>query len=110
MSDVREADIQKAVVDRWRTIGLPGTFIGAIPNQRAFGQPGLTAGLPDLILIGPPRLHGYLELKTTTGKLSGPQREFQSLCIARGIPFYVTYGLDQAIALIEDLGIVRRAA
>jgi hypothetical protein len=88
---------------------VTGTLVAAIPNMFAHGQPGLTKGLPDLILIAP-KLHGYLELKTETGKLSEPQRDFQSLCISRGIPFYVTYGLEQPIRLLEELGIVRRAA
>ncbi|MBO0141483.1 VRR-NUC domain-containing protein [Agrobacterium sp. Ap1] len=109
MRKLRESDIQKAVMDAWRQMGFPGTFVGAIPNAGAFGQPGLTKGLPDLILIAP-KLHGYLELKTETGKLSGPQQDFQSLCIARGIPFYVTYGRDEPIRLLEELGIVRKAA
>jgi hypothetical protein len=108
MRKMRESDIQKAVMDCWRKMGFPGTFIGAIPNQNAFGQAGLTKGLPDLILIGP-KLHGYLELKTDVGKLSGPQQEFKSLCIAAGIPFFVTYGRDQPITLLEELGIVRKS-
>lgn len=109
MRKLRESDIQKAVMDAWRKIGMPGTFVGAIPNAGAFGQPGLTKGLPDLILIAP-KLHGYLELKTEVGKLSSFQQDFQSLCIASGIPFYVTYGLDQALQLLTELGIVRKAA
>ncbi len=106
---MKESQIHKAVVAHWKALALPGTLVATIPNMGAMGQHGLTKGLPDLILIGP-SLHGYLELKTETGKLTGPQRDFQSICIARGIPFYVTYGRDQPIQLLEELGLVRRAA
>lgn len=106
---MKESQIHKAVVSHWKALGLPGTMVATIPNMGAHGQAGLTKGLPDLILIAP-RLHGYLELKTETGRLTRPQEEFQSLCIARGIPFYVTYGRDEPIRLLEELGIVRRAA
>lgn len=106
---MKESQIHKAVVAHWKALGLPGTMVATIPNMGAMGQHGLTKGLPDLILIAP-RLHGYLELKTETGKLTRPQEDFQSLCIARGIPFYVTYGRDEPIRLLEELGIVRRAA
>lgn len=106
---MKESQIHKAVVAHWKALGLPGTMVATIPNMGAMGQHGLTKGLPDLILIAP-RLHGYLELKTETGKLSTFQQDFQSLCIARGIPFYVTYGRDEPIRLLEELGIVRKAA
>ncbi|QJS27447.1 VRR-NUC domain-containing protein [Rhizobium ruizarguesonis] len=106
---MKESQIHKAVVAHWKALALPGTFLGTIPNMGAMGQHGLTKGLPDLIVIGP-KLHGYLELKTESGKLTGPQRDFQALCEAHGIPFYVTYGRDEPIKLLEDLGIVRRAA
>ena len=106
---MKESQIHKAVVQHWEALGLPGTLLATIPNMGAMGQYGLTKGLPDLIVIGP-RLHGYIELKTEAGRLSQAQRHFQSLCIARGIPFYVTYGRDEPIRLLEELGIVRRAA
>ena len=105
---MKESQIHKAVVKHWEVLGKPGTLIATIPNMHAFGQAGLTKGLPDLIIIGP-QLHGYLELKTETGKLTRPQREFQALCEANGIPFYVTHGRDEPIQLLEELGIVRSA-
>jgi hypothetical protein len=106
---VKESQIHLAIVDHWKALGLPGTFVATIPNMFAHGQAGLTKGLPDLILIAP-TLHGYLELKTETGKLTQPQKDFQAICEASGIPFFVTYGRDEPIKLLEDLGIVRRAA
>jgi hypothetical protein len=108
MKKIYESEIHKAVVDHWKNLGMPRTMIATIPNMGAMGQHGLTKGLPDLILIAP-GLHGYLELKAEGGKLSPAQQDFQSICIARGIPFYVTYGRDEPIRLLEELGIVRKA-
>lgn len=106
---MREAQIHKAVIQHWKSLGYPGTFLGTIPNMGAMGQYGLTKGLPDLIVIGH-EVHGYIELKTEKGTLSPEQKAFQSLCELRGIPFYVTYGRDEPIQLLEDLGIVKRRA
>ncbi len=102
---LKESNIHKAVIDHWRKCGKPKTLVATIPNMRAHGQYGLTKGLPDLIVIGP-GLHGYIELKTETGSLSQPQRDFQDLCAAVGIPFAVTYGRDEPITVLRDWGIV----
>jgi hypothetical protein len=106
---MKESAIHRAVIKHWKALGYPGTFLGTIPNMGAMGQAGLTKGLPDLIVIGH-EVHGYIELKTENGTLSPAQMEFQSLCELRGIPFYVTYGRDEPIQLLEDLGIVRKSA
>lgn len=82
---MKESQIHMAVVAHWRALAVPGTFIGTIPNMGATRQHGLTKSLPDLIFIGP-KLHGYLELKTETGKFTGPQRDFKALCEPPGIP------------------------
>lgn len=103
---LKESRIHKLVVDHWRKLGKPGTLVATIPNQNAFGQHGLTKGLPDLIVIGP-GVHAYVELKTETGKLTQPQREFQALCASHGIRHAVTYGRDEPIKLLEQWGIVR---
>ena len=51
---------------------MPGSLVAAIPNAFAHGQPGLTRGLPDLLVIAPQlgRLTGFIELKTETGRMS----------------------------------------
>ena len=49
----RESDIQSAVLEHWKTLGRPMTLVAAIPNAGAMGQPGLTCGLPDLLVMGP---------------------------------------------------------
>lgn len=108
MIAVKESAIHKTVVKHWQVRGLPGTLVATIPNMGSMGQYGLTKGLPDLMVIGGGRV-SFIELKTETGKLSQPQREFSALCHINGIPFYVTHGVDAPIKLLEELKVVRPA-
>ncbi len=102
---MKESHIHKAVVSHWKSCGKPNTLVATIPNMGAFGQHGLTKGLPDLIVIGP-GVHGYIELKTDVGKLTAPQREFEALCKANDIRFAVTHGRDEPITVLKEWGIV----
>lgn len=106
-----ERDIQAAVVEHWRLLGLPNTLVAAIPNAKAHGQPGLTKGLPDLLIISPnlPGSVGFIELKRDMyAKRTDAQTKFANLCGELSIPYAVTFGRDQPIRLLEDWGVVRR--
>ena len=113
-----EKQIQAALVDRWLLIGNPGTLLAAIPNEGAFGQPGLTKGLFDLIAIGPSIRggQGWLELKRPAdgkkpaGKLTPEQEDFRALLVARGIEHAVADSLDEAVVVLEFWGMIRRVA
>ncbi len=107
---MRETMIQSAVVDHWRSVGLPGTLVAAIPNQLAFGQPGLHRGLFDLVVIGGRVGVGFIELKTETGTPSDEQKAFRDILIFNGIPYAITYGRDEPIRVLEDWEIVRKQA
>lgn len=105
-----EAQIHKAVIDHWKAFGRPNTMLATIPNMRAFGQHGLTKGLPDLMVIGPGLGTGFIELKREGGRLSEDQRRFVILCDDLSIPVAVTYGRDEPIKILEGWNIVRRQA
>jgi len=105
---VPEKKIQAAVVEHWQTFGLPDTLVAAIPNENAFGQPGLTKGVFDLLVLGGEVGIGLIELKTDTGTLSNKQKEFRRLLIRNGISYAVTYGRDEPITVLEGWGIVRK--
>jgi hypothetical protein len=110
-----ETAIQAAVVDHWRVLGLPNTLVAAIPNANAHGQPGLTKGLADLLVIGPdlPGIGsaGFIELKRDPySKRTDAQWKFAELTLALGIPYAVTFGRDQPIRILEAWGVVRRPA
>jgi len=107
-----EKQVQAAIVDHWRTFRLPDTLVAAIPNARAFGQPGLTPGLPDLLVMGPrvPCGVGFIELKRTLGgRMSKAQIEIQNLCARLGVQYWIA-GRDSAIGILENWGIVKPQA
>ena len=105
----RESLIQAAVIDHWKALGVPGSLVAAVPNAKAHGQPGLTRGLFDLVVMSPKLgdLTGWLELKAEDGVLSDAQKLFKLVMIARGVPYAVTYGRDQPIRVLEEWGAVR---
>lgn len=107
-----EKAIQAAVIKHWRKLGVPGSLVAAIPNAHAHGQPGLTKGLPDLIVLSPTLgdLTGFLELKAIGGTISEAQADFGQLCFMRAIPWAVTYGRDEPIKMLEKWGAVRATA
>ncbi|WP_091946809.1 VRR-NUC domain-containing protein [Methylorubrum salsuginis] len=104
---MRESAIQAAVVQHWRLFGQPHTLVAAIPNEAAKGQPGLTKGLPDLLVIGGRVRIAFLELKTPNGSLSFEQKLFRNLCAFVGIECVAAYGRDEPIAVLEGWGILR---
>lgn len=112
-----EKEIQAAVIDHWRTLGRNMTLVAAIPNANAHGQPGLTPGLPDLLVMGPDIPGGqpiaFMELKrdrrarrkmTPTEEA---QANFATLCAKLGILCPTVYGRDEPIAYLEKWNIVR---
>jgi hypothetical protein len=110
-----ERDIQSAVVDHWKLLGQPNTLVAAIPNQNAHGQPGLTPGLADLLVMGEgiPGAHpiGFIELKRDHSRtLSDAQRQFRQRCDTLGLMFVTAYGRDEPIEVLEAWNVVRRQA
>lgn len=108
-----ESAIQAATLDHWLTLGLPNTLVAAIPNAFAHGQPGLTKGLPDLMILGPrvPNGIGFVELKRDhDSPVSDAQRGFGAICDRLGVRYVICIGRDEPIRVLEDWGVVRRAA
>ena len=108
-----EKQIQAAVVDHWRTLGEPRTLVAAIPNANAHGQPGLTKGLPDLMVIGPrvPGNLAFIELKKERGShVSEAQLDFANLCFEHDVSVAIVFGRDEPIKVLEQWGVVRGAA
>lgn len=104
-----EDEITRAVIEHWRMLGVPGSLVASIPNKRAFGQAGLTPGLPDLLVMSPTlgMITGFIELKTTTGKPSPAQVAIGQIILERGIPYAVTFGRSEPINVLMRWGAVR---
>lgn len=107
---MNEAQITGAVLDHWRKLGLPGTFVASLPNMGAHGQHGLTKGLPDLMVMGPDLPVGFIELKADNGKVRSEQLAFANRCQALGVKHAIAHGRDEPIRILEDWGVVRRLA
>lgn len=106
-----EKAVQTAVIHHWRMLGLPDTLVAAIPNAGALGQPGLTCGLGDLLVIAPslPGRVGFIELKREErSPISDAQLDFGRLCLKLGVPYALCRGRDEPIKVLEDWGAVRR--
>jgi hypothetical protein len=108
----REGLIQAAVIDHWKALGVPGSLVAAVPNAKAHGQPGLTRGLFDLVVMSPTLgdKTGWLELKADDGELSDDQKAIKLIMIARGVPYAVAWGRDAPIRVLEQWGAVRPQA
>jgi hypothetical protein len=105
-----EDQITDAVVEHWRIFGVPNSIVAGIPNKRAFGQAGLTPGLPDLLVLSPKlgALTGYIELKRgRDGRLSDAQFVIGELLKMRGAPYAVCWGRDEPIERLRAWGAIR---
>ena len=106
-----ETAIQSALCEHWRLLGLPNTLVAAIPNAGSLGQPGLTRGLPDLVVLAPGLPVGFIELKRDErSPISDDQRQFALLCQRICVRHAFAVGRDEPIAILEEWGVVRRAA
>lgn len=72
-----EREFQRAVVDAyaaWAAINKDPAILCHVANENAHRQPGVLAGVPDLLLISAKGV-AFIELKVGSGKLSTAQRE-----------------------------------
>lgn len=69
-------------------------------------------GFPDFILIngGQQGAIAGFEVKTSTGRLSPEQREWQGWFIENRIPHYVVRSIDDVKAVLVELDIITREA
>ena len=88
-------------------MGVKDSLVATLANEYAHGQPGLTPGLADLLIIGPGGFVGFMELKSAKGRLSKAQERFRAICDACGVPHRVTRGRDEPIEVLAEWGIVR---
>jgi hypothetical protein len=105
-----ETAIQAACLQHWLTFSLPNTLVAAIPNAGAMGQPGLTCGLADLMVLTREIGVGFIELKKDrTCRPTKEQIAFSELCRILGVPHVFAYGRDEPIRVLEGWGAVRPA-
>ena len=71
---------------------------------------GVKPGVPDLMFARPGTPPFMMELKRLGGSLSPAQRELIPRLEACGLPVWIVDELDDAIELLEALGVIRRRA
>lgn len=111
-----EQAIQTAVVAHLRLRGKPGLVFFHVPNGGArrpieaaiLKRIGVRAGVSDLILIYQGKIYA-LELKADGGRPTEAQLDFISDMNQAGAFACVCEGLDRAIAVLKQWGLVRSA-
>ncbi len=115
-----EAAIQRAIVDLLRPLERMGrlSFLH-VPNGGARGPGkeaaimvglGVRKGVPDVIIVLPAGRIVWLEVKALGGRLSEDQVAWRDRLRAMGHEWHLVDSVDAAIAVIDTLPGVRRAA
>lgn len=99
-----EDDLQRAVVEMAGWF-YPRLFVFHPPNGGArtaaeagvFKALGVRAGVPDLIVLGPGAVVGFLELKAPGGRLSPWQEHCMDVLEKMGFFVWVVRSVDQAV-------------
>jgi hypothetical protein len=112
-----EAQIQRAVFDHLRLRAAPGVFAFHVPNG-GYRKPieaaimkglGVKAGVPDVVAIHKGHVFG-LELKAEGGRATPKQLEAIAAMEAAGAYCCIAEGLDRALAVLEQWGLLRGAS
>jgi hypothetical protein len=75
-----------------------------------FKRMGVLAGIADIIIVGPMGRCWFIECKSANGVLSETQRDFQTFCIAIGVPYVIAQSIDHVMAALAHWGIKTRVA
>jgi len=112
-----EQQIHKAVVSHLNARSEPRVFFWHTPNEgkrgfvnaAALKAMGMTAGIPDLLILKSGQLHA-LELKAPGGCLTDAQRLVLAHLENCGAQTAVAHSLDEALVTLEFWGILKREA
>lgn len=110
-----EQAIHKAVVAHLNMRSEPGVFFWHTPNEgkrgwvnaAALKAMGMTAGVPDLLILKAGQLHA-LELKAPGGRLTPSQRAIMERMMECGALVAVARSVDEALVTLEFWGVLRR--
>jgi hypothetical protein len=109
-----EQQIARAIVQHYRARGANNVFMFAVPNG-GFRRPieaaimkatGTVAGVADTIWIKDGHVFA-LELKADGGRLTAIQRDTMEQMALAGATVAVSYGLTEALTLLERWGLLR---
>jgi hypothetical protein len=109
-----EQSVQRALLDHLRWRAARDVFYFHVPNGGArhpieaaiMKGLGVTAGIPDLIIIHNGRTYG-LELKSENGRTTDVQLTTHTAMRAAGAVVATTYGLDEALGQLASWHLLR---
>jgi hypothetical protein len=87
---------------------VPNEAAGKVRSKAGYGRlaklkaMGLTAGVADLVVWLPDGREAYLEVKTSKGRQSPKQRDFEHLCHRYGKPYYVVRSPQEALQALRE--------
>ena len=91
----------------WRWSHFPSGERRDIRTAAKLKAMGVQRGWPDFTLFDPTgRLHA-LELKPEGETLTDDREDFQTWCIARGVPHSVSRSVDEALTVLGAWGVLR---
>jgi len=111
---MNEGQIQRAVMQNLWLRPAPNVSAFHVPNggwrspieAKILKGQGVVSGVPDIFIVANGRPFA-LEIKTETGRLSPVQRTAHVLLEAAGVEVATAYGLDQAIAQLEQWDLLK---
>ena len=90
----------------WRWSHFPSGEHRDVRTAAKLKAMGVQRGWPDFTLFDPTgRLHA-LELKRKGETLTDDQEDFQTWCIARGVPHSVSRSVDEAMMVLDAWGVL----
>ncbi len=103
-----ESVLRHSLNPNWMYTHIPaGEYRDKVTAARLKAM-GLKPGWPDFIFVGPAIF--FLELKRKGGKPSEAQKEVAAGLKARGCHYHLSDTLDDAIATLHEVGIIRARA
>ena len=110
----KESDLAVTIFQRLQYIPKHKAVYFSVPNERPGGtnvrqmvrlkRQGLTKGVSDLWILMPDRCIG-IELKTSKGRQSTAQKEFESWCNLVGIEYELVRSLEELEIILKKWGL-----
>ena len=104
-----EASIQRAIIMRLKLSGIvchhsPNAAKRSVNAGRRIKADGMITGWPDLTVIGPEGLVGFLEVKAPGGRLSDAQQDIKHMMHHMGQLWAVVHSQDEAVQTLQAWG------
>lgn len=114
MIDPDEKAIHRAVIQHLMLMKAPGVKFWHTAQNRMSAKEGgywrrmgVTAGVPDLVVVIPGKGACFLELKAANGRLSAEQKAMLKALEAAGCVVATAKGIDEALSVLASWGALK---